>query len=103
LWGKEKAGDALGWDQIWQTHNIYVLPTFQDASSGSRYLTNYMYIHHKYTILLAHQIPNEVYILHFFTIIGPFPIHDGLFGRPRLAYFSSSPLGLMPAHPFGAL
>src|SRR6202795_3850091 len=32
---------------------------------------------------------------------GPFPIRNGLFERPRLAYFSALQLRLTTAHPFG--
>jgi hypothetical protein len=35
--------------------------------------------------------------------IGPFPITNGLFDGASLAYFSSSPLCLTSADPFGAL
>jgi hypothetical protein len=51
----------------------------------------------------AHRRPHEVFISHIFALIGLLPIYDGLFGQVRLAYFRSSPLGLMSAHPFGAL
>ena len=54
-------------------------------------------------LVVAHRYSLKVRISRNYSIIGPFPTDDGLFGRPGLAYFSSSLLGLMPAHPFGAL
>jgi hypothetical protein len=58
---------------------------------------------YKSVFVLAHRYSLEVRISRNYSIIGTFTTKDGLFGRPRLAYFSSSLLGLMPAHPFGAL
>jgi hypothetical protein len=43
-------------------------------------------------------IINGIY-LHVFTIVGQFPINDGLFAAPRLAYFSTLPLSPKPARP----
>jgi hypothetical protein len=48
---------------------------------------------------------SEFMTLHFikFISIGQIPTHDGLFGEPRLAYFSGLPLGLRSVRICGAL